>query len=204
MSNIAKWKTFSEEEIRQIAAESRSYRDMYIRMGYAENSGSATKIMKELIEKYNIDVSHFLGAGWNKKNFDYSRFEIGEKHRSARLSPALIHLRGRKCENCGLEEWLGQPINLEVHHIDGNRKNNELENLQLLCPNCHSYTPNFRSLNIKKKEISDEEFLNALANNNSIRQALIQLDLAPYGGNYERAWNLIYEYNIEHLKKKEK
>jgi len=204
MSNIAKWKTFSEEEIRQIAAESRSYRDMYIRMGYAENSGSATKIMKELIEKYNIDVSHFLGAGWNKENFDYSRFEIGEKHRSARLSPALIYLRGRKCENCGLEEWLGQPINLEVHHIDGNRKNNELENLQLLCPNCHSYTPNFRSLNIKKKEISEEEFLNALANNNSIRQALIQLDLAPYGGNYERAWNLIYEYNIEHLKKKEK
>ena len=115
----------------------------------------------------------------------------------------MIHLRGRKCENFGLEEWLGQPINLEVHHIDGNRKNNELNNLQLLCPNCHSYTSNFRSLNHKKQEINDEEFLNALANNKSIRQALIQLDIAPYGGNYERAWNLIYEHNIEHLKKKE-
>jgi 5-methylcytosine-specific restriction endonuclease McrA len=50
---------------------------------------------------------------------------------------------------------LGQPINLEVHHIDGDRTNNSLENLQLLCPNCHSYTTNFRKP--KNKTIIPEE-----------------------------------------------
>lgn len=47
-----------------------------------------------------------------------------------------------QCELCGLTEWMGQKIPLELHHIDGNRFNNNLENLQILCPNCHSLTPN--------------------------------------------------------------
>lgn len=129
MTNKAKWKNFSEEEIKKIVAESRSYRDMAIKMGYAPDGGSSSKKMKEIVEERKLDTSHFLGAGWNKNNYDYSKFEKGVSKRGAALSPALIHLRGRKCENCGLEEWLGQPINLEVHHIDGNRKNNELNNL---------------------------------------------------------------------------
>lgn len=202
MSNKAKWKSFTEDEIREIVKQSRSYRDMAERMGYKPDGGSTSKIMKELIEKFNLDTSHFLGAGWNKNNYDYGRFEMGNKlSRGSAINP-LINLRGRKCENCGLEEWLGQPINLEVHHIDGDRTNNELSNLQLLCPNCHSYTSNFRKANNKKREISDEEFVKALAENKSIRQALIQLQVTPAGGNYERAWSLIYEYDIEHLKKK--
>jgi 5-methylcytosine-specific restriction endonuclease McrA len=43
---------------------------------------------------------------------------------------------------CGIENWLGKDITLELHHVDGNRFNNELSNLQILCPNCHSLTPN--------------------------------------------------------------
>ena len=52
-------------------------------------------------------------------------------------------LREHKCEICGITEWLGKPTPLELHHIDGNRFNNELSNLQILCPNCHSQTPNY-------------------------------------------------------------
>ena len=63
--------------------------------------------------------------------------------------------------------WLGKPINLEVHHIDGVRTNNSLENLQLLCPNCHSYTDNFRRPK-KESKISEEDFAEALKNNKSI------------------------------------
>lgn len=202
MSNIAKWKLFSEDEIREIVKQSRSYRDMAERMGYNPNGGSTNQTMKKIIEKYNIDISHFLGQGWNKENYDYTKFQEGIKMHNGSATNPLIVLRGRKCENCGLEEWLGQPINLEVHHIDGDRTNNNLGNLQLLCPNCHSYTPNFRKNNSKnKREISDEEFVKALSENKSIRQALIQLQVTPAGGNYERAWNLIYEYDIKHLKK---
>ncbi len=55
-----------------------------------------------------------------------------------------------KCENCGLSEWLNQPIPLELHHKDGNRHNNTIENFVLLCPNCHALTDSYRGKNSKK------------------------------------------------------
>ena len=55
-----------------------------------------------------------------------------------------------RCECCGLTEWLGQPIPLEVHHKDGNAHNNVIENYQLLCPNCHAQTDSYRGRNSAK------------------------------------------------------
>ena len=55
-----------------------------------------------------------------------------------------------KCECCELETWLGKPIPLELHHKDGNRHNNTLENYELLCPNCHAFTDSYRGKNSKK------------------------------------------------------
>ncbi len=52
-----------------------------------------------------------------------------------------------KCNNCALTDWLGNPIPLELEHIDGNSSNNLLENLELLCPNCHSLTDTYRGKN---------------------------------------------------------
>ena len=54
------------------------------------------------------------------------------------------------CECCGNEFWNGYPIPLEVHHVDGDKTNNELSNLQILCPNCHALTSTYRGRNIKK------------------------------------------------------
>ena len=61
-----------------------------------------------------------------------------------RLRKKLIQdgMKNHKCEMCGIENWLGKDITLELHHIDGNSFNNDLSNLQILCPNCHSLTPN--------------------------------------------------------------
>ena len=59
-------------------------------------------------------------------------------------------LKEARCERCGNTEWEGLAIPLEVHHIDGNKHNNSLSNLQLLCPNCHALTPTYRGRNIKK------------------------------------------------------
>ena len=59
----------------------------------------------------------------------------------------LIEKRGHRCECCGLTEWLNQPIKLEVHHIDGDNTNNQDDNLQLLCPNCHAQTDSYRGKN---------------------------------------------------------
>ncbi len=54
-----------------------------------------------------------------------------------------------RCEICGNSKWNGKPIPLEVHHKDGDKNYNSLENLQLLCPNCHALTDNYRGKNIK-------------------------------------------------------
>lgn len=59
-------------------------------------------------------------------------------------------LKPHKCENCELEEWMGQPIPLELHHIDGDKTHNELSNYQLLCPNCHALTDSYRGKNSRK------------------------------------------------------
>ena len=70
--------------------------------------------------------------------------EHDREYSSSRLRKRLLS-EGHKennCEKCGINEWMGQKIKLELHHIDGNRINNRLENLAILCPNCHSLTPN--------------------------------------------------------------
>ena len=59
----------------------------------------------------------------------------------------LIRKRRLRCEHCGRSEWEDNPIPLEIHHIDGNRTNNEDANLELNCPNCHALTPNFKGRN---------------------------------------------------------
>lgn len=119
------------------------------------------------------------------------------------LLPYLIEIRGHQCECCKNTEWLEKPINLQVHHIDGDRTNNELDNLQLLCLNCHSYTDNFGSKNNKHlKTVTEEEFVNALKAAPSIRQALLALKLSDASGNYVRAKLLVKKYGIVFDKKK--
>ncbi len=56
-------------------------------------------------------------------------------------------IKSLMCEICKNTEWLGKPINLELEHIDGNSENHARSNLQLLCPNCHSYTPTYKGRN---------------------------------------------------------
>lgn len=122
-----------------------------------------------------------------KINFEQTDFP----YRGGVLKDELIKLRGHRCEDCGLTTWKNQPIPLEAHHIDGDRCNNRLDNLILLCPNCHALTPNYGAKNRNKKEISDKEIIDALQTHKSIRQALFSLGMSDAGANYERVRALI-------------
>ena len=55
-----------------------------------------------------------------------------------------------KCSSCGITKWNGKPLTLQLHHINGNNRDNRLENLTFLCPNCHSQTDNFSGKNARK------------------------------------------------------
>jgi len=59
----------------------------------------------------------------------------------------LINKFGYKCWSCNLDKWLDKPITLEIEHVDGNSGNNNLSNLKILCPNCHSFTDTYKAKN---------------------------------------------------------
>ncbi|MCQ2754452.1 MAG: HNH endonuclease [bacterium] len=113
-------------------------------------------LFRKIIKDENIDISHLRKTPWNKGL--YYRVEVkplseiltkDSKIQSAQLKRRLFNngLKEHKCECCGNTEWMGLPIKLELHHINGDHFDNRLENLQILCPNCHSMTDNYRGKN---------------------------------------------------------
>ena len=158
MSNMAKWRKIPIEEIKKAVEESTSFRELAGKLGYVKDGGGTITSLHKMCEELELDTSHFLGQAWNKENYDYSLFtkDSIKKNGITTLKP-LMKLRGRKCECCGIDTWLNQPINLEIHHINGDRKDNRLENLQLLCPNCHSYTENWRGRKTKQPSAMEHQ-----------------------------------------------
>ena len=149
----------TREEIESAAAKSSSIAGV-CRLLKLVPSGGNYRIIHNAIEKYKIDTSHFTGQGWNI-NLKFKPFE-GKKieeilvenstYQSYKLKKRLIAegIKKSVCESCGQSEWLKQPIPLELHHINGNNSDNRLENLRLLCPNCHALTDSYRGKNKRK------------------------------------------------------
>jgi len=91
-------------------------------------------------------------------NHDYRTKLIMESGKGNKTNAATYLRRfvDYKCSCCGISDWQGQEISLQLDHVDGNNKNNTIENIRWLCPNCHSQTPTwgFRNANNISKESS--------------------------------------------------
>lgn len=148
---------YSEQQLRDAIQKSTSIRQTLIALGMAGKGGNYRVINKAII-KYNIDISHFTGKGWSKnKHFGPKRkiedyLNNNQTIQSYKLKNRLIkeHILEEKCIYCNLTSWLGSKIPLELDHINGNHSDNNLSNLRLLCPNCHSFTDTYRGKNARK------------------------------------------------------
>lgn len=122
------------------------------------------------------------------KNFESLSYDLKRKR--------ILLEQENKCACCGRSEWMGKPLTLEIDHKDGNNKNNSRDNLEGLCPNCHSNTPTWRGRNLLKKKITNEEIINAFFETDNIRQCLLKVGLVPKGYNYQRVKKVIATLEI--------
>jgi len=149
---------WTKEKIEIAVKNNYCYADVLRELGISTR-GKNSEILKSKIKEYNLDISHFTFVSKNKgktKRKNVKEYLVkGSNIKTFKLKEKLFRegLKENKCEICGCSEWLGKPINCQLHHIDGDETNNTLENLQILCPNCHSQTDNYCcSINKKEKQ----------------------------------------------------
>ena len=150
-------KKYTDEQFIDAVKKSVSKRELLGMLGLAQAGGNYTTI-NGLLEKFNIDTTHWLGHGHLKnKTHNWAKkiplSEILVEH-SSYVSSNKLRLRllkekyfDRVCYGCKNVEWLGKPIPIELEHINGIHNDNRIENLTLLCPNCHAQTPTYRGRN---------------------------------------------------------
>lgn len=160
-----------KERFEEIVVNSFSIRQVLLAIGLKPVGGNY-RTFKNKIKKYEIDISHFTGQGYLKnKNHNWSKKIPIEKilvknssySCSNNLKKRLIKegFFEKKCNACGLTcwksrltNWMEKEIPLEIEHINGDNTDNRIENLELLCPNCHAQTSTYRGKNIVKKQKS--------------------------------------------------
>lgn len=149
-------RTWTDEQFLTAVKESISVRQVLHKLRLAEAGGSY-KVFYRNVKRLNADTSHFLGRGHtkNKKIPNPTKIFLSEIlvensiYNSNRLRRRLIEENKleRKCYSCQLTEWMNKPIPLELEHKNGVNTDNRLENLTLLCPNCHAQTDTYRGKN---------------------------------------------------------
>ena len=137
----------SDGEFIELVNKCSNISDVLRELGYSTNGNSwGYQIVKERMEKLNLFFT--------KRNYMYQdntalpleKILIKDsEYNRTKLKTRLVKegLKEYKCECCGISEWNGKPLTLQLHHINGIHNDNRLSNLQLLCPNCHSQTENF-------------------------------------------------------------
>lgn len=148
---------YSNQEFIQAVAESLSIAQVIKKLGLKPCGGNY-RTFYTLVDELKLNISHFKGQGWNKGSRFGPKRPI-EDYLSNKYPIQSFKLKIRLvkegyfdyiCYSCRLTQWQGKPIPLELEHKDGNHLNNQLNNLTLLCPNCHALTDTYCGKNISR------------------------------------------------------
>lgn len=158
-TSVCKYKNISVEELQKLFNESISFNEVMRKLGYSANRGKSYIGLKKYVQENNINFEHFKGKAHGTANT--AKYELNDilvrdskycNQTSLKKRILRNNLLEYKCYCCGITEWLNKPIVLQLHHINGNNRDNRIENLQLLYPNCHSQTDSFCGKIIDKQE----------------------------------------------------
>ncbi len=155
-----KKRSWTQEKLKDAVKSSFSIRQVLLKLNLRPAGGNYEQIQK-YIREYKLATKHFRGKGWNAglkgigkprikledilvKDSNFQSFKLKKRLFSTKLKP--MH-----CEECGWsQKTISGYLPLELHHINGNSHDNRIENLKILCPNCHSLTDSHRGRNHKK------------------------------------------------------
>jgi 5-methylcytosine-specific restriction endonuclease McrA len=131
----------SREQLEQMA-KAPTIEQALAQISVTRGGRNGANLRKKLDE---LNIPH---TKWKSRKKVFKPEEILVKNSPLKRNSTLKYLlfewglKEKKCEECGNIIWRGQPIALQAHHIDGDKKNNEITNIQILCGNCHDLTPN--------------------------------------------------------------
>lgn len=151
---MLKWtnKNYSEKEFIEAWNSSSSLTDLSMKLGY-RRLGENSRTIKKYAEYLNlVQTPSFVSKKSKKVDINVLLSVDGPLINSFALKERLLREGVFKysCLMCGLTDWLGEDISLELDHIDGNLNNNKIENLRILCPNCHAQTDTYCGKSLKK------------------------------------------------------
>ena len=129
------------------------------KLGIKSIGGEDYKEVKNLSKELGIELKFSYQRREHKKtspqkNIEEILVENSTYKNATRLKERLIRegLKENKCERCGLTSWLGNEISLQIHHVNGIHNDNRLDNIEILCPNCHSQTDTYCGKNANREK----------------------------------------------------
>lgn len=157
---MPKKRTWTIKQLKIAVENSTSYRQTLIKLHLQPTGGNYDQL-KKYIRENALSISHFTGKGWSKGKTGLHRSKIplseilvrNSSYQSYKLKNRLYAagLKKPQCEICSWAQYSTDGrLPLELDHINGDRHDNRLSNLRILCPNCHSLQPTHRGKNRKQ------------------------------------------------------